>query len=303
MDAFDAARKAAAAKGFSGTKVMDSRGPAWRRPGTIALVVLLLLIGAGVYWYVTRPAPPPAWKKYATTKEEAVKQHLEWISTGQDDDYLKAYAMLDPAVYDKSSDDEKGEYRQLYHTIYKYLTGEFGDHWVQNIKLTPDPQQPDRVEAKVDLETLHFRVAQMTPKQELDKGEQEHWAVDGIEEFSIAEAKGFQSTAAQMGVIRGVAGEGAVRNLETIIGASAKNNHETAMQKKVRMLPILRDPRETVGRTILQIYPLRDDPVVHARLEEIKDDTRYDLPTRDLVARTLKNDISEEELVGAGVQN
>jgi hypothetical protein len=106
-----------------------------------------------------------------------------------------------------------------------------------------------------------------------------------------------------MGVIRGVAGEGAVRNLETIIGASAKNIHETPMQKKVRMLPILRDPRETVGRTILQIYPIRDDPVVHARLEEIKDDTRYDLPTRDLVARTLKNDISEEELVGAGVQN
>jgi hypothetical protein len=302
MDAFAAAKRAAAAKGFKGTKVDDGTPPAWRRPGNIALVVLLLLIGLGITYYKTRPAPPPAYTKFPTDKVKAVEEAMDQIATGTDEAYLKVYSRLDPAAYDKSRDDEKGEYRQLFHVMNQYLAGEFGDDWNTIAKYEPDPAEPERVAVKVGLETLHARVGMVTPKEEIAKGAREHWALRAIEEFPVDQASGFQSKAAQMAIIEGVAGKGAVANLNTILGATGQNRHETLMQKKVRMLPILRNPRETVYRTILQTYPMRDDPVVRARLEAIQDDARYEAQAREAASGVLKNNLPEGVLEGAGVE-
>jgi hypothetical protein len=301
MDAFEAARRAAEAKGFKGTRVEDDRPPIYRRPGPIAAILLLLLIGVGVAYYGTRPIPPPAWTFYPRSREAAAREIMELIASGNDEQYSRAYARLDPTVRNPEDREERGQYRQIFHVIHQYSTGEFGDNWIATAKFAQDPANPEIVTVKVGAETLKVQTGLVTPPDAMDRGQPEHFAVRGIDDFGIAYAPGFQTTAARTNLIDAVVGPGSAQDLRTILGATRQNRHETPMQTKVRMLPILRNPRETNYRTVLQTYPVREDPVMRARLEMIRDDTRYDNQVREGAEQVLKKNVPEGALEGAGV--
>lgn len=301
MDAFEAARRAAEARGFKGTRIQDNRPPIYLRPAPIAAILLLVLIGAGVAYYRTRPAPPPAWTLYPQSREAAAREIMELIASGEDEQYSRAYTRLDPAVRNPEDREERGQYRQIFHVIHRYLTGEFGDNWIATARFAQDPANPEVITVQVGAETLKLHTGLVTPREAMDRGEPEHFAVRGIDDFGIAYASGFQTTAARTNLIDAVVGPGSASDLRSIIGATRQNRHETPMQTKVRMLPILRNPRETNYRTILQTYPVREDPVMRARLEMIRDDTRYENQVREGADQVLKDKVPEGALEGAGV--
>ena len=154
--------------------------------------------------------------------------------------------------------------------------------------------------AKVGLETLHIRVQQETPADKLAL-QGKHFGVLGVDEFNRNDAEGFQQMEGIMGVVGGVAGEGAVDNLKTIISVGGRRPRETMMQTKVRMLPIIGNPREVSRRAIVMTWPVREDPVVRNRLAAIMEDGRFDKEVRDTAKRVLEGTIDETERAAVGV--
>ena len=127
-----------------------------------------------------------------------MQQFFTHIAAGTDDEYNKAYALIAPSMRNPKADDEAGDYRQLFNSVNKYLTGEFGDNWDQTAKYAPDPANPDLMIATVGLETLHVPVAQQTPPEIMGGNEANaHYAIIGIQEFNIQEASGFRSNEAR----------------------------------------------------------------------------------------------------------
>jgi hypothetical protein len=98
-----------------------------------------------------------------------------------------------------------------------------------------------------------------------------------------------------------VAGQGAIDNLQTIIGAR-ESQRLTPMQRKVKLLPIVRDPRTTTRQVIIRLWPVRQDPVVRARLEAIGNDDRYAPVMKQTAKAVLTETVPEEELIAVGVE-
>ena len=73
-----------------------------------------------------------------------------------------------------------------------------------------------------------------------------------------------------------MAGQAAIDNLQTMIGAAGGSRRENPMQKKYRLLPILRNPREVSWQAVVQAWPIRKDPVIRNRMNQIISDDRYD---------------------------
>ena len=299
MDAFAAAKQAARKRGLQTTKVEEASTPLWRRPAFIGGLLALLLIGAVVF-KLMGPGGPPPWMAYPSTKEDAVKALFADIAVGDDPGYDKAYGLIDPKSRDPDDTDEKGHYRQLYHEVYRYLSGEFGSGWLSTLTIEQDAANSNLMIAHVGLETLHVPVVQETPPDKLNDSNH-HYAVTGIQEFDIHDAAGYQKTAGVMAVVGAEAGAGAVRSLTAVIGAAGASGHETPMQTKLRLLPILRDPRETTKYVIYQTWPVRKDPVVRHRLDAINGDDRYPMEFKEVAKEVLNDSVSEEELIAAHV--
>jgi hypothetical protein len=309
MAGFLAAMRAAQKKGLAKTEIEKPRARqpepgrydgANDRPSIIPkliMVALLLAVVAGAYVYFTRPKIP-AWSTLPSTAEGAARALLQHIATGESTEYDKGYAMLAAEAHDKEDDDERGHYRGLFHAVHMYLTGEFGPGWETTMALSPDPKDANVIRAAIGPETLHVRVSQQTPADKLASAG-EHYGIVGIDEFDVRDAASYQSAEARMGVVRGVAGQGAVDNIKSVLGAS--NFREGRVQKKLRLLPILRNPRETNWKTIIQAYPLHDDPVMRARLTQILGDERYDPTVREKAKNVLDDRVTDEDKIAAGV--
>jgi hypothetical protein len=305
MEAFAAAKAAAQRRGVRKTSIEDDRPrSALLRPGPIIAILIILILGGTLAYFITSwtiKIRTPAWTRLPLTSEDCVKKFLADIATGQDGGYTAAYGLVAPSLKDPNNSDEPGQYRQLYHEMYKYLAGEFGEDWGRGVALTPDPGNPDNYIAHIGDETLHVNTSQQTPAEKLASAGQ-HFAITEIEEFPISQAAGFQQNEALMAVIGGYAGKGATNNLNTILGASPMNPRLTPMQRKVKLLPILRNPRTTVRLTIIQTWPIRSDPVVRTRLTNISTDERYPLEIQRTAKDVLDEKITEEERIAAGVE-
>jgi hypothetical protein len=64
-----------------------------------------------------------------------------------------------------------------------------------------------------------------------------------------------------------------------------------------------RNPRTATWKSIIQMYPLRDDPVVKNRLALIAEDERYDPAVREKAKAVLADRVPEEDFVAAGVDH
>ncbi len=302
MAGFEAAKRAAQKKGVASAKD-DAPAPLWRRPVPVIAVLLAVLIGAGIYAKFSAPKVPE-WSKFPSTREDAVQQFLTHIAAGTDDEYNKAYALIAPSQHDPKANDESGDYRQLFNYVNKYLTGEFGDNWDKTAKIAQDATNPDLMVATVGLETLHVPVTQQTPTEIMGGNENNaHYAIIAIQEFNILDAAGFRSNEAQTAVVKSIAGQGAIDNLQTVMGAMGGTRRENPMQKKYRLLPILRNPREATWQAVVQTWPLRKDPVIRNRMEQIAGDDRYDPQVKKTAKEVLTDSVSDEELIAVGVDN
>jgi hypothetical protein len=299
MDAFAAAKQAARKKGLQTTKVEEAGTPLWRRPIVIGGLAALL-VAAFIVSKLTGAGGPPAWTLYPSTKEGAVKQLFADIAVGDDPGYDKAYALIAPSSRNPDDSDEKGHYRQLYHEVYRYLSGEFGSDWLSTLQIEQDPTNSDLMIAHIGLETLHVPTVQETPADKLTDNNH-HYAITGISEFDISDAAGFQQTAGVLAIVGAEAGQGAVRNLTSVLGAAGASHHETPMQTKLRLLPIVRDPRVVSKYEIYQVWPIRKDPVVRHRLDAIMDDDRYPPELKEVAKEVLSDSVTDEELIAAHV--
>ena len=103
------------------------------------------------------------------------------------------------------------------------------------------------------------------------------------------------------GFVRGMAGQGAVDNINLVIGASANNMHAAPMVKKVGILAVIRNPHTITWRSALQTYPFRADPVVRNRLKLILDDARYDTQVKEKAQEVLSDKVPDEEINALGL--
>jgi hypothetical protein len=208
--------------------------------------------------------------------------------------------MIPDSARDPKANDEKGQYRQIFHIMNLYLSGEFGSNWIAQTQFAPDPANPNVIVAHVALETLHIQLADQTPAGKKESGP--HFGVLGVDEFNVDDAGKFQQLKAIEGVVGGMAGQGAVANLELIRGASGSPRNETPMQKKVRLMPIVGNPHEATWKAVVNLWPIRTDPVVRNRLQLIVADGRYDVGVQEKANGVLKEKLNEEDFVAAGVQ-
>jgi hypothetical protein len=299
MSAFAAAKRAAQQRGIKEAAAEKSRSRIRVSPGVVTLIIFLLLLGGGATWLFW--PKPPRYLQFPATAEEAAKTLLTHISAGTDPEYLKAYALIADSARNPKSNDEQGDYTQVFHAMNLYLSGEFGSDWPAQTKLAADPADTTVIVAKVSLETLRIHVQQQTPADKMSQYGP-HFGITGVDDFPPQDAADMRQMAGIEGILRGVAGEGAVRNLQTILGAGAGNRHQPRMVKKMGLLAVNRDPRKATSRSVLQMYPLREDPVVRARLLSISQDDRYDPDVRERAKLIVDNRVPEEDLIAAGVE-
>jgi hypothetical protein len=299
MEAFAAAKEQARRRGKRGTAVEDLPPPWWRSPLGITALVLVGMIGAFIVWRMTRPLPPPAWTYFPTSQDALVNQMFTDISVGDDPGYDKAYALISPSQKDPNDANEKGHYRQLFHEVYKYLLI-YDTGWGQDMKIERNPGDADTMLVHVGPETLHVHTEMITPMDKVNDSNK-HYGATGINEFDIGEAGGMSSTEAQKAVIREFAGQGAVNNIEGIMGASGGHPHETPMQTKMRLIPSLLNPRVVNNYEIYQTWTIRKDPATRWVLERIKQDGRYSGDAQKIAQEVLEDSVTEEERIAAHV--
>jgi len=302
MDAFAAAKRAAQQRGLRAAEAPVDRGPSplailWQ-PKLFLLIIVVALAGWGIYT-VTRPKPP-RWATFPTTGIDSAKLFLTRISAGDDDSYNQAYALIADSVRDPKDSEERGNYRQIFHNMNLYLSGEFDPGWIAKTQFEADPADPNLIIAHVDKETLHIRTAAQSDPKWPELGSR--YEVLGISEFDVRDAAAFRQMAGIEAIIRSSAGQGAVDNIDMIRGTGGAPRHETPMQKKVRLLPIVRNPHSVSWKAVVGLWPVRQDPVVRNRLEQIAGDDRYDNESRARAGDLLKGKIEEEYLVAAGVE-
>jgi len=301
MEEFAAAKKAAEAKGLGKTVVIGNQKSLWRRwvrPEVIVLAVLVVVM----VWWMTRPGPPPAWTRFPDSPMEAAEQLVRLVAMETNESSDKAYALVPPAARDADMEDEQGLYRQLFLTMNHYLRDEFGADWMTRATFAVAKENADVIEVHIDAETLHVRTVLVTPSEKQNETNR-RYGIAGISEFDVRDAAGFQKMGAISGVTRGYGGEGAVGNLQAVLAAGARQR-ESAMQTKLRLLPILRDPRRANGNrfALIQTWKVRQDPVIRQRLEMIANSDLYDREIQQTAKDVLRDAVPEEELIAAGVE-
>jgi hypothetical protein len=299
MAAFAAAKKAAQQRGIKGTQV-ETRGPAvWRNPAVIKLAILLLFVGSIAYLgYHFFGPKPPRYIQFKPTAVEAVREFLTLVNAG-DEAHFRAYDLVADSAR-QGMDDPGGSFRQVFHNVNEYLSAELLKEWMSKTDLAADPNHPDLIVAKIDIETLHIRTAQVTPPDKLQKYGP-HYGIVGIEEVSVYDAADLQKWAIIGDYVGAAGGQGAMENLTSILSAGAANRHQPPFIKKIGLLMALRNPRSCNWRTVVQINPMRTDPVIEARLKAIVFDVRYDASVRTVAQEVLDDKVSEEEKTAVGM--
>ncbi len=297
MDSYKGARTSAAQRIAAAESAANP--PFWKSPSVIAGAVLLIAIAAFITWRLTRPTPPPAWTRFPTTQDELATQLMQDIAVGDDPGYDKAFALIAPSSHDPQDGDERGHYRQLYHEIFKYLNN-FDPQWVASMKIEQDPTNPDTMLVHVGPETLHVGTQLQTPADKLNDTNK-HYALTRIAEYDVSDAANMSAGEAQKAVIRSMAGQGAVNNIEAIAGAGG-HAHETPMETKMRLMPVLLNPRNVNNFEIYHTWPLRKDPAIRWALDRITSDGRYANDAQSIAKEVLDEKVTEEELIAAGVE-
>jgi hypothetical protein len=302
MADFAAAKKAALKKGLR-TEVEAGPPAAWRDPRLIRLAAVVIvvggLIGGLVLHFANRQQP---WELYPTSRVEAVEKLMMQIAADSDKSLGVAFNLVGAEIRAGHGEGFQDHYRQTFHEVNKYLSGEFGSDWPTTMKVEPDKTNTDIMLVKVGPETLHVTTLIETPADKRTEANR-HYSIGEIQEFDVNAVSRTQQMAAIGGYLKGVYGAaGSANQLEQVAGAGGNTDRERPMETKLRILPLLRNPRgESVKMMAYQAWVVRKDPVVRARLAKIVADERYAGDIRDVAKAVLENRVSEEELISAHI--
>lgn len=293
------AKAAAAQKQRGEASVLAARERHWHRK--MVYLVLLVALGFGLTFLIPRSGSEP-WRALPLTPEDAVRTYLTLIARDDTSAHRQAYAMVNPAAKDKDNKREPDLYLQFYHDIHRYLSSEFGNDWASTATLRAEKGKPVTVRvgtAEVG-ETLHVELEDLAPSPKRADG-LHGYAINAITEFNVNSAARSNQLEGALGGMRMLgAGSGAADVIRGISGTQGNYARETAMETKMRLLPQIRNPRsEFIDHAVLQLWKVRDDPLVRARLREIGADERYAPVTRQRAKSVLDGTASEEELNAA----
>lgn len=276
----------------------------------ILVVGIVLYLSVGFLWQ--RAAPSIL--HYPTDPQELITQYFRLIEQDKEEPHHQAFTLQSLTVLHPDKSDERGQYLQLYHVLNKYLTGEIGVGWsaagimvVTPVDPTADPSKGKTAYlVKIGLETLHVEIIPQgwdPTKPDNPPPTPTRYGIVNIEEFPISQAAQFIKLAAITGVFRGVGGQGAGENLQTVLSLGGTGGgRETPMQTKYRVLPMVRDPESAnIRRGLLHLWPVRRDLVVKARLLSIMEDARYTLEDQRLAKEVLEERVAPEDLMAVGV--
>ena len=302
-------RRAMAAAGKRGhTAVKIERAP---RTGMalpnlkpfFAIAVALLVIG-GIYYLlsITVLAKAQPWLAYPTAEEAAVRGYFAFIGTDQKPQHLKAYALVSQLQKDPKNDNESGNYLQFYHDIHRYFAAEFGDDWAAQLTLSATPGKAHDFAVQVGPaeahETIHVQLADQSPA-----GQPPRWGIAGIDELDIDSPTRMKSREGTYGAMRMLGAGGAVGALKGIAGTFGNFQHETPMETKMRLFPLVKDPRAAqIDFSVMQLWKVRNDPYARYRLGQIAGDGRYGDITRARAKAVLDGTLSEEDRIAAHVE-
>jgi hypothetical protein len=321
MAEFLAAQRAAGAKGIKVKKFEDpeevaaeeaqAARMAWVKRAVAAVV--LIALGVGGYWaFVGGGAKAEPWAGYPNDRDELVKQFFGYIHDDTDVSAKKAYALISRGMKNPAKEDEAGLYFQNFHDLTRYMNDAFGHDWYDTMRIEHTDGKGAgqlRTTVYIQTETLHVPLDLqgpdgMTIEQLAARPAVEHrYGVRAIEEFPISSAGKSQQMEAISGILGGVYGAtGSVNQIRGIVGASGSPPHETPMECKRRLFPLVRNPKMTaLNRALHQLWPVRNDPTVRATLEAIMGDERYDPQMRAIAKRVHDGTEDEESLVADGV--
>ncbi len=254
---------------------------------------------------------PETWKAYPTDRDALVKQFFTLIHEDTDPALDKAYALISQRMKDPNADDEIGKYRQTFHDLARYLNGEFGSTWSETLSIEHDDGNangPLRTIVAVQTEKFHIPLDLegpdgQTPEQlAAASAADRHYGVHAIEEFSVQGAGKSSKQAVISGVINLYGANKSSEQLSGIINTTGSPPNESVIDAKRRLLPIVRNPNATgLKRALHQLWPVRKDPTVKARLESIMGDERYEPTMQQVAKRVHDGSEAEEELIADGV--
>lgn len=272
----------------------------------IAIFFVVILIAVGIWWFLFGTPKPNPIDSYPTSQSIVVQKFFNYIATGQTDDDQNAYTLISWPIRQQNQD-AQDQYWQRFENLNVYLTGLFGDNWVQQlqIQVPADPTATTCV-AQINTETFHVNLApqkQYSPPGTYPPPE-EHWGIVSIDEFPFTGGAKAQQTAAVTGVMNGMGLNGAASNLGSIVAANSGADDQPPWGIKQQLLPQVEDPNTAALRQcIYQLWPVRKDPTVIYELNKIINDPRYSQDAQQAAQDVLNSHVDEAILVGNGVTN
>jgi len=302
MADFQLARRAAGQA--AGQRQSGRRAVGW--------VAALIISGAILAGYAAfHEGDKAAWQAYPSDRTALVQQFFEYIHADTDSAFDKAYGLVSLRVKHPAERDERGRYRQTFHDLARYLRGEFGDDWIAALRLQrADGNDSTEIATLVTVQTEQLSVpldlqgpAGATPEQLASQPDAyRHYGVRGVSGFPVELAGQSQQREGIAGVLRVYGAAGSAEQLAGIVGAAGSPLHEIPIETKRRLLPLVRNPRGTaLPRALHQLWPVRRDPTVAARLESIMGDQRYDPLLRAIAQRVHDGTEDPEALLADGV--
>ncbi len=278
-------------------------------PGKLALWLVILVVGgAGVFWFMHRPNPNPI-RVYPTSRAALAKKFFQLVGSNQPGGYQKAFDMISWPIR-KMHRNHAGRYRQRFENLNAYLTGLFGAQWASHIHVTATDDLTSAGNAKWPLtvrirtEEFHLKIQNQNRYSTSGSLSRNHFGLTAIREFSFSGGARAQQVAGTSDLLNMVGAGGAARNITGISAAYGSSADEKPWQIKQRLLPVVEDPN-TAGlqQCVYQLWPVRKDPTVRLVLNRIAHDHRYAVNIQQEAAAVLAGRVDKAILIGNGVVN
>src|SRR5271170_2033921 len=229
-------------------------------PKLIAIFVVVVLIAGGIYWFMSGTPKPNPIDSYPTSQSIVVQKFFNYIATGQTDDDQNAYNLISLPILQKYQDNQD-QFWQRFENLNVYLTGLFGDNWVQQLQIQV-PADPDATTciAPINTETFHINLAgqkQYSPPGTFVPPE-EHWGIVSIDEFPFTGGAKAQHATETIGVMNAMGLNGTASDLGSISAAYSGADNGSPSAIKERLLPEVEDPNgAAIRQCIYQLWPVR----------------------------------------------
>ncbi len=277
--------------------------------GKIALsLVVLVLAGASVIWFMHRPKPNPI-RTYPTSRTAVATQFFHLIGSGRPGAYQKAFSLITWPLR-TAHRNHAGQYRQRFENLNAYLTGLFGSQWSNDIHVEQTADLTSAANAhwpltvRIKTERFHLKIQNQNRFSSESGLARRHYGLVAIREFSFSGGAKAQQVAGTSALLNMVGAGGAAANVTGISAAYGNDGTQKSWQIKQRLLPVVENPQAgALAQCVYQLWPVRKDPTVRLVLEKIQHDSRYAVDIQQDAKAVLSGRVDKAILIGNGVVN